>query len=262
MTIVRLWESPALETGGLPAALQEFYDGGLLLPPRCVYANFVETLDGVVAIPGLDRSNALVADGSSDDKRLMGLLRALADAILIGTGTMLASPRGRWRPEGVDPDCADAFASLRRLRGKPERATVAVVTSGASLDAGHPVLADGAIVLTTTRGAAALEGIDAEVVAVNDGHLVDLAAALGVLRARGFEQVLAEAGPRTFGALLAAGLVDELFLTISPVLAGRRDAPRLGLVEGVELAPGTRVGATLESLRRGGEHLFARYGIR
>src|SRR5581483_3934198 len=86
-----LWELPAQPTGELPDALEAFYGGGLALSDECLYANFVETLD------------ALVADESDDDKHLMGLLRALADVVLIGTGTLLASPKGRWRPEGVYP---------------------------------------------------------------------------------------------------------------------------------------------------------------
>jgi riboflavin biosynthesis pyrimidine reductase len=230
VTLARLWEDPELAQDELPAPLRDFYDGGLALPPRCVYANFVETLDGIVSIPELEGSNALVADGSADDKALMGLLRA--------------------------------FAELRARLGKTERAPVAIVTSGASLDVDHPVLADGAIVLTTARGAERIAGVAADVVAVGDGDLVDLRAALAVLRARGHEQVLAEAGPTTFGELVAGGLVDELFLTVSPVLAGRAASQhRLGLVEGVELLPGARVAGRLLSLRRGGEHLFVRYGI-
>ena len=260
MTLERLWESRELPDGELPDRLRRFYDGTLAIPPRCVYANFVETLDGVVSIPDLDRSNAIVADGSRDDRQLMGLLRALADAVLIGTGTMLASPRGRWRPEGVYPDGAEDFAELRARLGKPERATVAVVTSGASIDVGHPVLADGALVLTTERGAASLAGLAADVVAVNDGDLVDLRAALDVLRARGLEQVLAEAGPTTFGRLVAGGLVDELFLTVSPVLAGRVDPRRrLGLVEGVELLPQVRREGRIVSVRRSESHMLLRY---
>jgi len=75
--------------------------------------------------------------------------------------------------------------------------------------------------------------------------------------------VLVEAGPTTLGELLARGLVDELFLTLSPVLAGRLEARRrLGLVEGVELLPDLRVAPELVSLRRGGSHLFARYAFR
>ena len=75
--------------------------------------------------------------------------------------------------------------------------------------------------------------------------------------------MLAEAGPSTFGELLAGGLVDELFLTVSPVLAGRlASGRRLGLVEGVELLPQARVSPRLLSLRRAGEHLFVRYTFR
>ena len=259
MTLQRLWEHPELAQGALPESLREFYDGGLALGSQCVYANFVETLDGVVSVPELDRSNALVSDESADDRFLMGILRAFADVVLIGTGTMLASPKGRWRPEGVYPQGAEAFAELRRELGKTERAAVAVVTSGASLDGTHPVLAEGAIVLTTESGAVQLDGVAPDVLAVNDGDWVDLRAGLGVLRARGHRHVLAEAGPTTFGSLVRGGLVDELFLTVSPVLAGRLESRRLGLVEGVELLPDVRVAPTLLSLRRGGDHLFARY---
>jgi riboflavin biosynthesis pyrimidine reductase len=255
-----LWEDDGLPAGALPDELQRFYDGGLALAEPCVYANFVETIDGIVAIPELERSNALVADESDDDKHLMGLLRAFADVVLIGSGTLLASPKGRWRPEGVYPKAAAAFAELRASRGRPEHPAVAVVTSGASLDTSHRVLED-ALVLTTAAGAERLADSVPNLVAVNDGDWVDLRTAISVLHARGYGLVLAEAGPTTFGTLLADGVVDELFLTISPVLAGRLAAPRLALVEGVELLPQARVAPRLRSVRRGGEHLFLRYGF-
>jgi riboflavin biosynthesis pyrimidine reductase len=263
VTLQLLWERGDLPRGELPGELRELYGGGLGFDEPCVYANFVETLDGVVAVPGLEQSNALVADSSEDDKFLMGLLRAFADVVLIGSGTLLASPRGRWRPEGVYPNAKEAVGELRARLGKPDHPAVAIVTTGASLDIGHPVLAEGAVVLTTANGAALLEGAVPEVVAVNDGDWVDLRAALALLRDRGHALVLAEAGPTTFGELLAAALVDELFLTLSPVLAGRLAAGRrLGLVEGVELLPETRVAPELLSLRMSGDHVFARYGFR
>lgn len=259
MTLQLLWEQSGL-AGVLTPELHAFYGGALGFDGPCVYANFVETLDGVVAMPDLENSNALVSDGSDDDKHLMGILRALADVVLLGSGTLLASPNGRWRPEGVYPKAKDAFAALRAAIGKPERPAVAVVTSGASLDVSHPAVAGGALVLTTHRGAAQLEGSVAGIVPVNDGDWVDLPAALDILRERGYAQVLVEAGPTTFGGLLAGGVVDELFLTVSPVLAGRLESRRrLGLVEGVELLPDARVAPSLLSLRRGSDHLFARY---
>jgi riboflavin biosynthesis pyrimidine reductase len=247
-----LWEEHGLPEQPLPASLQALYGGPLGFDGPRVYANFVQTVDGVVAIPELERSNALVADSSRADKFVMGLLRALADVVLIGSGTLLASPTGRWRPEGVYPDAKDAFAEL----GRP---AVAVVSTGASLDVTHPVLQEG-VVLTTVRGEALLASQLPDVVAVNDGDWVDVAAALRVLRERGYRRVLSEAGPHVFGSLLADGCVDELFLTVSPVLAGRLvDARRFSLVEGVELLPQARVGGRIVSVRRAENHLFLRY---
>ena len=225
-----------------------------------MYTNFVETLDGVVAIPELDRSNALVAGESEADRFVMGLLRALADVVLVGAGTLLASPKGTWRPDRVYPAAAGAFAELRQSRGRGERPAVAIVTSGASLDPEHPLLAD-AVVLTTARGAAALAGVAPDVVAVNDGDWVDLRAAIDVLHGRGHSLVLSEGGPTLFGGLLAQACVDELFLTLSPVLAGRDGTERLALIEGVELLPEATAAAELLSARRDGDHLFLRYRL-
>ena len=150
-----LWEREGLPQEELPSELSALYGGGLGFEEPRLYANFVETLDGIVAIPEIERSNALVAGDSEADKFLMGLLRAFADVVLVGSGTLLASPKGRWRPEGVYPNGKSGFAELRARRGRPERPAVAVVSSGASLDVGHPVLAQ-AFVLTTARGAAQL----------------------------------------------------------------------------------------------------------
>jgi len=152
----------------------------------------------------------------------------------------------------VYPKAAAALAEL----GEP---AVAVVSTGASLDPNHPVL-QRAVLLTTARGAEQFAGTLPDVVAVNDGDWVDLRAAVAVLRARGHRRILSEAGPTVFGSLLADGLVDELFLTVSPVLAGRTGAgSTLGLVEGVALLPQTRVGGRLASVRRSEDHLFLRY---
>ncbi len=262
MSLELLWEHDGLPQQRLPDELSALYAGSLGFGAPCVYANFVETIDGVVSIPGITGSNALIADESDDDKFVMGLLRAFADVVLIASGTLRASPKGRWRPEGVYPDGARAFAELRAELGKPEHPAVAIVTTGASLDVGHPVVAD-ALMLTTTSGAEALDGLVPNVVAVNDGELVDLRLALELLRSRGHALVLAEAGPTTFGELVSRQLVDELFLTVSPVLAGRiASGRRLGLVEGVELLADARIGLRLLSLRRGQEHLFVRYSLR
>ena len=142
----------------LPEELRELYGGGLDFDEPCLFANFVETVDGVVAIPDLPRSNALIAAESEADRFVMGLLRASADAILVGSGTMRASPTGTWQPERVYPPAAEAFAELRLRRRRHESPTVAFVTAGGSFDPTHPALEQGAIVLTTRSAAARLEG--------------------------------------------------------------------------------------------------------
>jgi riboflavin biosynthesis pyrimidine reductase len=245
--------------------LRRLYGGGLGFDEPCVFANFVQTIDGVVAIPELAHSNALIAGESEADRFVMGLLRASADVVLVGSGTMLASPNGTWLPDRVYPPAAAEFAELRRRRGRPALPTIAFVTAGNSFDPGHPALENQAIVLTTERAAPKLRArvpAASEVVAVNDADQVDLRRALVLLRERGHSLILSEGGPTLFGSLLVAGLVDELFLTISPLLAGRALRPRLPLVEGIELLPDTTVALRLLSTRRHGSHLFLRHGLR
>jgi riboflavin biosynthesis pyrimidine reductase len=260
-----LAEDEDLPRWDVPDALAELYGGAIGLDEPCVVANFIESLDGVVAVPGLSRSHAVIGDESEADSFVLALVRACSDAIVVGSGTLLSSPQGTWRVDRAYPGAAEALAELRARRGRPAQPLVAVVTTGASLDPAHPVLEAGALVLTTQDGAPRLRTSvpeAAEVVAVNTGQTVDLAPALDVLRERGCSVVLTEAGPSMFGSLVASGLVDELFLTVSPLLAGRAASARLGLVEGVELIPDTRVGGRLRSVRANGSHLFLRYALR
>jgi riboflavin biosynthesis pyrimidine reductase len=260
-----LAEAEDLPRWDVPPALAELYGGAIGLDEPCVVANFVESLDGVVAVPRLPRSHAILGDESEADRFVLALVRACADAVLVGSGTLLSSPKGTWRIDRAYPPAAEALAELRTARGSPAQPLVVVVTTGASLDPAHPVLASGALVLTTERAADDVRTRvpeASEVVAVNAGDSVDLASALALLRERGCAAILSEGGPTLFAELLASRLVDELFLTVSPVLAGRGQGVRLGLVEGVELVPQTRVAGRLRSLRTHGSHLFLRYDLR
>ena len=260
-----LAETEDLPRWDVPEQLAALYGGVLGLDEPCVVANFIESLDGVVAVPRLPRSHAVIGDESEADRFVLALVRSLADAVVVGSGTLLASPKGTWRIDRAYPPAAEALAELRSRRGRSAQPLVVVVTTGASLDPAHPVLESGALVLTTVGAAARLRTSvpgASEVVGVNDGETVDLARALHLLRDRDYPVILTEAGPTMFGSLLASRLVDELFLTVSPVLAGRAATARLGLVEGVELVPQTRVVGRLRSVRTHGSHLFLRYGLR
>jgi riboflavin biosynthesis pyrimidine reductase len=251
---------PVLE---LPAELRELYGGELRLAEQTVFANFVETLDGVVAIPSLERSNALIS-GHEADRFVMGLLRAAADAVLVGCGTVIASPKGRWKAGSVYPPAAEAFAELRRSLGHEGDARVAIVTGRGSVDPSHPAVQDGALIVTTQLGADKLGPViepPAELAVVAGESVVDVRAAIELLHERGYKRILSEAGPRLFGSLTREGLVDDLFLTVSPLLAGRGELEKLGLVEGADLLPDQRVEAQLDSVRVADDHLFLRYAL-
>jgi riboflavin biosynthesis pyrimidine reductase len=258
-----LYESDEVPAFDLPAELSRLYGGPLGFADPRLFANFVSTLDGVVAIPSVPQSNKLINQGSEGDRFVMGLLRACADAIVIGTGTLHGSPRGTWTPERAYPSAAEGFAELRRRLGRPPVPELAVLTRSGSFDVSHPVLQRGALVLTTDRGAELLRGrLPAPSNLVSLGGDVNPHDVVALLRERGHSLILNESGPTVFGSFLAAGLVDELFLTVSPLLAGRpSDGDRLQLVEGVGLLPDRRVAGRLLSVRSSGAHLFLRYGF-
>jgi riboflavin biosynthesis pyrimidine reductase len=204
----------------LPHPADELTDDDLLAayapPPgadRHVRVNFVASADGAVAVDG--RSHGL---SSPADKRVFGLLRDLADVVLVGAGTV--------RDEGYGyPAFGDRERERRRARGLAPTPTFAVVSGSLDLDltsslfTGPPVRT---VVLTAASALAdrraALEPV-ADVVPAGADR-VDLAAALDALAARGLRRVLCEGGPSLLAGLAAAGLLDEVCLTVSPLLAG------------------------------------------
>jgi riboflavin biosynthesis pyrimidine reductase len=260
-----LWEQGTPPAFDLPQELSALYAGGLGLETPLLYANFVQTVDSVVAIRSEPLTNRLVSGDSEADRFVMGLLRACADCVLLGSGTLHGSPKSLWTPERAYPPQADAYGELRRRLGLAEQPRLAVLSGGGSLDRQHPALQAGALVLTTEPGAKRLRDRlpdTCEVVALSGETAVDAAEAVALIYERGHRSVLSEAGPHVFGSLLAAGLVDELFLTVSPLLAGRSElGGRLALVEATELLPGKTVAGRLLSLRRDGDHLFLRYRL-
>jgi riboflavin biosynthesis pyrimidine reductase len=260
----RLYEDASLPKVVLPAELSRLHDGDLGFAAECLYANFVTTLDGVVAIPAMPKSNDFVAGDSDADRFLMGLLRAFADVVLIGSGVLRASPTGTWQPQRIFPAAAAAYAELREELRASRAPEVAVLTGSGAIDPGHPLFEWGAVVLTSAAGA---ESIGASlpaastVVALGPFTWIEPRLVVDALRERGHRRILSEAGPHTFGELLEAELVDELFLTASPLIVGAKEpGSRLRLFEGADLTPeGTRL--RLVSLRLHGSHVFHRYAI-
>ena len=209
-------------------------------------------------------TKAQVAPSYLADKFVMAVLRACAGAVLVGAGTVRAAPHHLWTPAHVYPDLANDLSALRRSRGLAgEAPRLVVLTAAADLDLAHPAL-PGAVIATTTEGARRLDRElppGCEVWEMGEGRVV-LAELLARLRAGGQRQVLTEGGPTVMGALLSEGLLDEVFLTVAPLIAGRGRDPRAGLVQGVELVPGGGGRQRLLSARRHKDHLFLRYGTR
>ncbi len=260
-----LFERDRLPSFDVPEGLARRYGGGLGFPSPHLYANFVSSLDGVVALGGEPHSGRTIARNSDADRFVMGLLRACADAVLIGAGTLRAAPGSRWTPGYADAEAATEFAELRRRLGREAEPRLIVLTGRGEIDPRHPALESGALVITTSRGAAALGRrlpASSNIVALGDGSAIDPADAIAAVRREGHDVVLSEGGPVVIGGLLRAGLLDELFLTLSPTLAGRSErGDRPGLVEGIELLPSRSVRGELLSARRNGSHLFLRYAI-
>jgi riboflavin biosynthesis pyrimidine reductase len=260
-----LYESRGLPSFPLPDELAAAWSGTIGFDEPRVFANFVATIDGVVAIPSIPNSNRVVSAGSASDRFAMGLLRACADALVIGSGTMTAAPSSLWTPAQAFPDAASGYAELRRRLGRAERPEVAVLTSSGLVDPAHPVFADGALVLTSDAGAARLEGrlpAQAGLVPLGPEPALDPVAVVACLRERGHRLILTEGGPHVLGSMLEAAVLDELFLTISPLLVGRVDlVPRLTLVEGADLLPEPPA-ARLLAVRRDEAHLFLRYELK
>jgi riboflavin-specific deaminase-like protein len=195
-----------------------------------VRVNMVAALDGAITVEG--RSGGL---GSEADRRVFRALRALTDVVLVGAGTV--------RNEGYGPPrLPDEAQAARRARGQSRLPRIAVVSRSLRIDWGHRFFAEAPpdarpMVVTCADAPEEARARAAEVadLIVAGRDEVDLAAALDRLGADGVRSVLCEGGPSLNSALLAVGLLDELCLTVSPVLVGG-DGPRM--LAGSPPAPG------------------------
>ncbi|MFE7100027.1 pyrimidine reductase family protein [Streptomyces erythrochromogenes] len=176
-------------------------------------ANMVSTLDGAAQHEG--RSQPISGE---TDMRIFGTLRALADVVVVGAETV--------RQEGYRPARArEAFAARREAAGQGPAPAIAVVTASMDLDFSLPLFTSPLAATLVVTGAAApsdrvaeAKAAGAEVVVAGEGAAVDAARAVRELAARGLRRQLTEGGPRLLGQFVAADVLDELCLTISPTL--------------------------------------------
>jgi riboflavin biosynthesis pyrimidine reductase len=189
-------------------------DGLIDLYPRLdepvLRVNFIASADGAAAVGGL--SGGLHGPG---DKEIFDTLRMVCDALIVGSGTVTA--------ENYDALRLTAAARAWRVEhGLTEFPRMVIVSRSLGLDLDQLVFTDAPIppIVVTTRSApvSKLAG-HAEVLTVGDDE-IDLAAMVAALHARGATQLLCEGGPRLFDSMIAADLVTELCLTVSPLLVG------------------------------------------
>jgi riboflavin biosynthesis pyrimidine reductase len=247
------------------------------------YANFVQSIDGIASFKGPHAAGSDISQ-SAEDRWLMDLLRAHADAIITGVHTLveetLSAPKLN---EGRGPVYRIEDESLRDLRAKlgRKREKVIFVTASGSIDPRAYRVFDGdqmdALILTTQAGAARLQGRIGQERLIISGQdkTIDLPEALRMLRKQmGVENLLCEGGPTLYGSMARAGLIDEKFVTTSPIEIGllappEQDITPAGTGTQLNIRPTTFMfpGFTKEtapwwrwmSCRRVGDHQFNRY---
>ncbi len=250
-----------------------------------IYANFVQSLDGIASLRGKHASGGDISQ-SAEDRWLMDLLRSHADAVLLGINTLIEETvmRGGRGPvfRIMDPELRELRCKLGRCREKN-----IFVTGSGSVRLGDYRAFDGEhvdpVIITTTQGRDRLAEFSAthshvSYVVAGQGRFVDLSEAMRVLRRDlGIHHLLCEGGPTLYGHMQRAGLIDEKFITVSPVEVGQivpSEEESIGPagMEGVlplSLRPTTlsAPGFTKDnapwfewiSCRRVGDHQFSRY---
>jgi 5-amino-6-(5-phosphoribosylamino)uracil reductase len=200
----------------------------------------ISTLDGAAQHEGHSKPISGAAD-----VRIFGVLRALADVVVVGAETV--------RQEGYRPARAQAEAvELRRAAGQGPAPAIAVVSAGLELDFALPLFTSPLVPTLLLTGAAADPGRVAEaeragvrVLVAGDGAGVDPGRVVRVLGEAGFARLLTEGGPRLLGQFVAAGVLDELCLSLAPVVVAG-GAQRIAGGPGVVVPVQYRLASVLE----------------
>lgn len=258
----------------LPPALTNLY-GQLSFPLRAnkpyIIGNFVSTLDGAVTLNQPGHNNSSEISGSNQqDHVLMGILRAISDAIIVGAGTLRVARNHKWTPSYIYPPLTDAYSQLRSNLGKSELPLNVFVTELGNINLQLPVFHSAEIpvlIVTTKHGherlivQSILPSVQIATIAKNT-PLSAQDILNEVTRIRSCNIILTEGRPKLFGHFLSEKRLDELFLTIAPQIAGRDEhIERGGIVEGQIFAPEHPLWGKLISIKRSGSHLFLRYAF-
>ena len=259
----------------LPPRLTRVY-GDLRLPrpgaQPYVFSNFVTTLDGVVSLNAKGHAGGGDISGfDAQDRMVIGLLRAVADAIVIGSGTLRADRRQIWTAAAIFPAFANDYGRLRAALGRPAAPLNVVVSGNGDIDLRLPIFTSGKVpvlICTTSAGAKRLgrqrasAAVEIRAIRGRAGAIPARAILAAACQISGGQRILVEGGPRLLSDFYAEGLIDDQFLTLAPQIAGRATGDhRLSLVRGKLFAPGNPLWGRLVDARRGNGSLFLRYSF-
>lgn len=269
-----LFEEEGENELALPADLAALY-GRLAFPLHpdrpYVIANFVTSLDGVVALSNSGTTSVGEISGNNEhDRMVMGLLRAIADVVIVGAGTQRSAPRHLWTAAYIYPPLAHAYRQLREGMGLTGPPLTVIVTAHGHVNFNRPVFRSGetpVLLVTTASGTERIREhqlpAHVQVQAVDGDERISAQTVLEtVQQARSCRHILVEGGPKLMGEFLSRQCLDELFLTLSPQIVGRDETvERPGLVMGRRFAPEHPRWGTLSNVKRAKNHLFLRYSF-
>lgn len=261
----------------LPAPLAALL-GDFRLPLKTqtpyVIGNFVSTIDGVVSLNEQGHTGGGPISGFlASDHVLMGVLRAAADAIIVGAGTLRDEPGHRWTAEYIYPAFTQEYRNLRQALGKTSPPLNVLVSASGNIDLGQELFQRGEVpvqVITTPEGEkrVSTQAVPSWVQLTSvqpqpKGNISTRSILALVEQACQGQLFLTEGGPQLLNAFLSEGLLNELFLTLAPQLAGQiLNDQRPSVAMGSHFAPEHPLWSTLQSVRLVGSHLFLRYAFR
>lgn len=243
-----------------------------------IYANFVQSIDGLTSLLGQYGSGGFIAQ-SEEDRWLMDLLRAHADAVIMGLNTLSFERTYMGNPGGPVFKIANAeLLNFRERLGRRKLKNIFVTNSANVQLNDFRVFASDLVdsyIVTTDAGASRLRSqkhARVEIIEAGKWPRVDLQLMVRKLRSElGIEHLLCEGGPTFYGSMTKAGLIDEKFLTIAPFEIGQSAPPEqdMAAFDKTRLRPNTFTGPgftrdtmtrwTWLSCRRVGDHEFNRY---
>ncbi len=236
-----------------------------------IIGNMVSTLDGVVALNSAGHmSGGDISGFNLYDQIMVGTLRALADAVIVGAETFRVESVHVLTPEDIAPDFAAEYRQLRGALGKTGELLNVIVSARGELNLARPPFQQKQIpilVITTNQGLRRLREQSwpawLQVEAVEgDNTIAAQTIVQTVCRVSPGKLLLVEGGPRLMSAFIAERCLHELFLTLAPQIAGRDNtSERPGIVKGQLFAPQDPRWQRLVSVKRAESHLFLRYAL-